>query len=122
MAHVPIPKDLTRVKTKFALGLTRRQIICFASALVMGLPLFFLTKEYIPISASAFLMVLVMVPWFLFAMYERNGQPLERHLRNVIHLRYLQHKHRTYETENLYSVCAKQAKLLREVREIAGKN
>ncbi len=64
----------------------------------------------------------VFLAWFLFAMYERNGQPLERHLRNVIHLRYLQHKHRTYETENLYSVCAKQAKLLREVREIAGKN
>jgi hypothetical protein len=118
MAYVSIPKDLTRVKTKFALGLTKRQIVCFGSAAVMGLPLFFLLREYIPTSAAAFLMILVMVPWFLFAMYERNGQPLERYLRSVIAVRLTRPKIRTYQTNNLYAAITRQKKLNKEVQTI----
>ena len=29
MAYVPVPKDLTKVKSKFLFGLTKRQVICF---------------------------------------------------------------------------------------------
>ena len=29
MAYVPVPKDLTKVKTKVAFNLTKRQLICF---------------------------------------------------------------------------------------------
>ena len=118
MAYVSIPKDLTRVKTKFALGLTKRQIVCFGSAAVMGLPLFFLLREYIPISAAAFLMILVMVPWFLFAMYEKNGQPLEKYLRSVIAVRFTRPKTRTYQTNNLYAAIVRQRKLNKEVQAI----
>ena len=45
MAYVPVPKDLSKIKTKVAFNLTKRQIICFAAALAMGLPLFFLLKD-----------------------------------------------------------------------------
>lgn len=38
MAYVPVPKDLTKVKTKVAFNLTKRQIICFMAALIAGLP------------------------------------------------------------------------------------
>jgi hypothetical protein len=118
MAYVSIPKDLTRVKTKFALGLTKRQIVCFGSAAIMGLPLFFLFREHIPTSAAAFLMILVMVPWFLFAMYEKNGQPLERYLRSVIAVAFTRPKIRTYQTNNLYAACARQRELNKEVQRI----
>ena len=37
MAYVPVPKDLSKIKTKVAFNLTKRQIICFAAALAMGL-------------------------------------------------------------------------------------
>lgn len=77
MAYVPVPKDLSKVKTKVAFGLTKRQLICFGAAALIGVPLFFLLKDIIPLTAAMFLMVLIMVPGFLFAMYERNGQPLE---------------------------------------------
>ena len=40
MAYVPVPKDLSKVKTKVAFNLTKRQIVCFAVALILGLPLF----------------------------------------------------------------------------------
>ena len=77
MAYVPVPKDLTKVKTKVIFNLTKRQIICFSAALVIGLPIFFLTKGNIGTSTAAFLMILIMLPCFLFAMYEKHGQPLE---------------------------------------------
>ena len=44
MAYVPVPKDLSKVKTKVAFNLTKRQIVCFAAALILGLPLFFPAK------------------------------------------------------------------------------
>jgi hypothetical protein len=118
MAYVSIPKDLTRVKTKFALGLTRRQIVCFGSAAVLGLPLFFLLRGHVPTSAAAFLMILVMVPWFLFAMYERNGQPLEKYLRCIIAVRFIRPKVRTYQTNNLYAAAMRQKRLYKEVKGI----
>ena len=46
MAFVPVPKDLNRVKTKVMFNLTKRQLICFAAALGVGLPLFFLLKDW----------------------------------------------------------------------------
>jgi hypothetical protein len=119
MAYVAIPKDLSRIKTKFALGLTKRQIVCFASAAVMGLPLFFLAKAFIPTTVAAFLMIIVMVPWFLFAMYERSGLPLELFLRHVIDTKFIRPKYRVYQTNDLYSACAKQARLYKEVKDIA---
>ncbi|GHU91007.1 transposase [Clostridia bacterium] len=118
MAYVTIPKDLTKVKTKVAFGLTKRQLICFGAAAVVGLPLFFLTHGFIPTSAAAFLMVLVMLPMFLFAMYEKQGQPLEKVLRNIISTKFTRPRKRLYQTDNLYSALERQAKLYREVQNI----
>lgn len=118
MAYVSIPKDLTRVKTKFVLGLTKRQAVCFGAAAITGVPLFFLTRGFIPTSAAAFLMVIVMLPWFLFAMYEKNGQPLEKFLRCIISAKFTRPKIRTYQTNNLYAATGRQLQLYKEVQNI----
>ena len=36
MAYVPVPKDFSKIKTKLALNLTKRQIICFSLAGICG--------------------------------------------------------------------------------------
>ena len=77
MAYVTIPKDLTKVKYKVMFGLTKRQLICFGAVALIGVPLFFLLKSSISSSAVTLCMILVMLPFFLLAMYERHGQPLE---------------------------------------------
>ena len=77
MAYVTVPKDLTRVKSKVVLGLTKRQLICFGGALLVGIPLFLLIRGRVPTSAAALIMVFAMLPGFLLALYERHGQPLE---------------------------------------------
>mgnify|MGYP006067203007 CR=1 FL=1 len=106
MPYVPVPKDLTKVKTKLAAGLTKRQLICFSLAALVGLPVYFLTRSVIGNSAAALLMIGLMMPFFFFAMYERDGQPAEKLLK--IRLRYkLWPKKRPYRTENLYRTMSK---------------
>lgn len=118
MAYVSIPKDLTKVRTKFILGLTKRQAICFGAAAVTGVPLFFLLKIFIPTSAAAFVMVVVMLPWFLFAMYEKNGIPLEKYLMCIYNAQFKRPKIRTYQTYNLYAAAGQQSQLNKEVQRI----
>lgn len=106
MAYVSIPKDLTRVKNKLAFNLTRRQIICIVFAGALGLPFYFLTREYLGTANAATGMVLLMLPEFLFAMYEKDGQPLEAVLKNIISVRFKRPAIRRYETENIYETKA----------------
>ncbi|MGN0131218.1 MAG: PrgI family protein, partial [Lachnospiraceae bacterium] len=73
MAYVPVPKDLTKVKTKVALNLTKRQLICFSLAAVTGIPFYLLTKDVIGSDIAAILMVTIMLPFFFLAMYEKDG-------------------------------------------------
>lgn len=102
MAYVSVPKDLTKVKNKIVFNLTRRQLICFGIAAAIGIPTYFLTRNLIGVSNAATIMVILMVPAFLFAMYEKDGMPLEKVLRNVITVRYLRPQVRVYETSNKY--------------------
>ena len=121
MAYVNVPKDLTKVKTKVLFNLTKRQLICFGSGALIGVPLFFLLKGHIGSSAAALCMMLVMLPFFLFAMYERNGQPLEVFLGHLIQNKFLRPKVRIYQTNNLYSALVRQSQLEQEVKRIARK-
>ena len=54
MAHyVPIPKDLNDIKEKFIMGFTKRQVICFGIGLVLGAPVYFLTRASIGMSGRS---------------------------------------------------------------------
>ena len=106
MPYVPVPKDLTKVKTKLAFNLTKRQLICFSLAGLVGLPVYFFTRGAIGNSAAVLLMIGLMMPFFFFAMYERVGHPAEKILKN--RLRYkLWPKDRPYRTDNLYKSMSK---------------
>ena len=87
MANIIVPKDLRRVKSKVALGLTKRQLICLAVAAVMGVPLFFLTRGFLGNTLAMVLMMLVMAPEIAFGLYEKDGMPLETVLANYLNVR-----------------------------------
>ena len=118
MAYVPVPKDLTRIKTKVMFNLTKRQLVCFGGGALIGVPLFFLLKGPVGVSAAALIMVLAMLPAFLLAMYERNGQPLEVVLGNMARVLFLRPKQRPYQTNNFYAALERQALLDKEVYHI----
>lgn len=121
MAYVSVPKDLTSVKTKVMFGLTKRQLICFGSGALIGVPLFFVLKLHISVSAASICMILVMLPFFLLAMYEKNGLPLEKIVRNILRVYFLRPKQRPYTTNNFYAAVMRQDDLDREVYRIVHK-
>lgn len=111
MAYVPVPKDLTKVKTKVVLNLTKRQLICFSLAAAVGIPTYLLTRGAIGSSAAVLIMIGLMLPFFFLAMYEKDGQPAEKILRNYVRVR-LWPDTRPYKTENLYKYLDKEGKTL----------
>jgi len=121
LAYVPVPKDLTKIKSKVRFNLTKRQILCFGGGALIGVPLFFLLRGSLGPSSAAILMVLAMLPMFVLGLYERNGQPLEKALGNIIQTMFLRPKQRPYQTDNLYAALMRQDEMEREVRSIVRK-
>ena len=60
-------------------------------------------RSHIGNSIALFLMIGLMLPCFLFAMYEKDGLPFEKVLRNIIRTRFLTPRVRPYRTENFYA-------------------
>ena len=122
MAYVPVPKDLTKVKTKVMFNLTKRQLVCFGGGALVGVPLFFLLKGPVGTSAASMCMIVVLLPFFLLAIYEKNGQPLEKIIGNIIRVSITRPKQRPYKTNNFYAVLQRQDQLDKEVyRIVTGK-
>lgn len=122
MPYVQIPKDLTKIKTKVAFNLTKRQLICFSVAAATAVPVYFLTRDSIGNMGAMLLLIVVAMPSFLVAMYEKNGQPFEKVVKTVIKSRFIRPKIRPYKTENLYEYAEKQYDLEMEVKRIAESN
>ena len=76
--YVNVPNDLSKVKTKLAFNLTKRQLVCFGIAAAVGIPTYLLARSTIGNTGAMFLMMAVALPAFLLAMYEKDGLPLER--------------------------------------------
>ena len=118
MAYVTVPKDLSKVKSKFIFNLTKRQVVCFGGGALIGVPLFFLTKGVIGNTPAAMLMMIAMLPLFLFGIYEKNGMPLEKLLSHIVQTQFIRPKQRPYQTDNFYAAIMQQIQIDKEVRRI----
>ena len=87
MGYVTVPKDLKRIKSKVALGLTKRQLVCIGASAAVGVPLFFLTRGALGNTLAMLLMLVAMAPGFALGMYERDGMPLERIVMDYLDVR-----------------------------------
>lgn len=103
MAYVRVPMDLSKVKSKVAFNLTLRQIICFGLGAGIGIPFYLLTRKVIGNDNAMLGMVLLMIPAFLFAMYEKDGLPLEKVLMNIYEVKFKKPQIRLYETDNFHN-------------------
>ena len=114
--YISVPRDLTRVKTKVFFNLTKRQIICFSIGAAIGLPVFFLLKAVAAnISFATLGMLGVMMPAFMMAMYEKNGQPLEKIMKHYIEAMFVRPKVRPYKTKNYYMLIEQIGKEVEDV-------
>ena len=117
-AYIPVPRDLTRVKTKVFFNLTKRQLICFSAAALIGVPSFFLLKSTGNVSLASLGMIVIMLPMFFLAMYEKDGQPLEVIAKHFIESKFIRPKVRPYKTDNYYVALMRQQQLEKEVNAI----
>ena len=117
-AYISVPRDLTRVKTKIFMGLTRRQLICFSIGAAVGIPTYFAVKKSGNTSLAALCMIVIMMPFFLLGMYERDGQPLEKIAKQFIEAKFVRPCVRPYQTNNYYAVLIRQAQAEKEVKRI----
>ena len=113
---VAVPKNLSGIKTKVAMNLTKRQLICFGGAGAVGVPFYLFTKGVIGTQAAALIMVAIMLPFFFLAMYEKDGFPAEKLLYFMIRQKFLTPGIRPYRSENLYRKLEEKEEMEREVR------
>lgn len=121
MPFVPVPKDLTKVKTKVAFNLTKRQLVTFGLGGLVGIPAYLFTRSSIGNESAALLMIGLMLPFFAFGIYEKDGQPLEKVLKNFISVSFLRPPGRPYRTNNGYAALMRQADLDKEAEQIENK-
>lgn len=117
-SYISVPRDLTKVKSKILFNLTKRQLICFSVAALIGVPSFFLLKKFGTVTFATMGMMVIMMPFFFLAMYERNGQPLEVYLGNLIQANFVRPKRRPYKTDNYYAALIRAANVDKEVERI----
>ena len=111
---VPVPKDLSGIKTKVMFNLTKRQLICFSIAAVIGIPLYMFMKPIVGHETALVIMVFSMMPFFFVAMYRRDGFPAEI-------LLFFRIRHailpgvRPYRSQNIYSTLLEKDRIRREI-------
>ena len=121
MAFVSVPKDLSKVKSKLAMNMTKRQLICFGIAAVIGIPTYIFIRGTVGNSVSVIIMIALMLPLFLLAMYERDGQPAEKIMRNYIRTTFLWSGIRPFKSENFYATLEKEGKTIATKNNTAAK-
>ena len=102
MAFVQVPKDLSRVKTKIAFNLTRRQLISFGLGAVIGVPTYLGIRNSVGNDVALLVMIVLMIPFFFTAIFEKDGIPFEKHMIYIIKQKYIYPSVRIYKTENFY--------------------
>lgn len=115
--YMSIPKDLSRVKSKFFFKLTLRQTICFSIAALIGIPLYLYIYTHSNSTVAMFAIFITLLPIFFIAIYEKDGMPAEMYFKHIIHT--LQSpKERPYKTNNYYTFLSKQIQVQEEVENI----
>lgn len=117
MPYVTVPRDLSNVKNKIAMGLTKRQLIAVGTALIICIPLYMLTMK--PLGGLAiYVTVIPAIPCFMFGFFNApDGSPLEKVLSNYIKVHYKQPMTRPYQTQNIYANLA----VMQQIKEIMEK-
>jgi len=104
MAYVSVPKDMTEVKTRLIMNLTKRQVICFGAAAAIGVPLFLSLRGAMGNTVAMTVMVAAVIPAFFFAIYNKDGViPAEKFLLLVLRQKFFFPKVRVYRTTNMYA-------------------
>ena len=76
--YVNVPNDLSKIKTKLAFNLTKRQLVCFGIAAAVGIPSYLLARGAIGNTGAMFLMMGWRSRRSCWRCMKKTGSPLKR--------------------------------------------
>lgn len=82
-----------------------------------AVPIYFLTRKSLGNDIALVLLITTALPFFFFALYEKNGQPPEKMLKNYIRVRFLTQQARPYRTDNRFAALERQVYFDEEVKQ-----
>ncbi|CYT92207.1 conjugative transposon membrane protein [Streptococcus suis] len=83
MTYVQIPKDLSKVKTKIAFNLTKRQLIGFSVAGLASLPVYLSIRESVGNDLAMLVFIVLAFPFLFLTFYEKDGLTSEIYLKYI---------------------------------------
>lgn len=83
MGYVPIPKDLKKVKTKVAFNMTRRQLIGFTLAGLVGIPVYLFMRKFLPNDIAILFLIGSTLPIFFITFFEKDGLTFEKYFKYI---------------------------------------
>lgn len=92
MIEVRIPKEITEYKEKILLGMSFRQLICFAIAIATSFGVFFLFKGIFSISTLGTIIMIVNIPIIAVGFLKKNGFTMEQWIPIVLNQKFSNNK------------------------------
>ncbi|NLD49102.1 MAG: PrgI family protein [Clostridiaceae bacterium] len=96
--EVRIPKEITEYKEKILFGLSLRQLICFAVAIISGVATYYFGSMLLGRDMASYLVIVEVIPVFAIGFIRKNGFPFEKYAALMFRHRFGTHK-RHYKTK-----------------------
>lgn len=94
---VNVPKELKKIQAKLFFGLTKRQLIGFGSAILLGFLTFLSFKEIANADIAMYALFIVVAPIFFITIYTKDGMPAEKWIKLILEYKYLNPLKRTFK-------------------------
>lgn len=78
MIEIRIPKEIKNYREKLFFGLTLRQCICAAAALIICVPLYIFGSRYLSQEVISWLVVIIAAPLMLAGFFRYNDMTFEK--------------------------------------------
>ena len=101
MIEIRIPKEIKNYREKLFFGLTLRQSICTAIALLICVPIYIFGNRFLPQEAISWVVILIAVPLMFTGFFRYNDMAFEQFVYEVIRF-HTSPQQRIYSYESPY--------------------
>lgn len=101
MIEIRIPKEIKNYREKLFFGMTLRQCICAAVALLICVPLYIFGNRFLPQEAVSWVVIIVAVPLMLAGFFRYNDMNFEKFAVEWFYQNFAPQK-RVYTDEPIY--------------------
>ncbi len=78
MIEIRVPKEIKNYREKFFFGLTVRQCVCAAAALLICVPLYIFGGKFLPEELISWLVMIIAAPLMLVGFFRYNDMTFEK--------------------------------------------